>query len=214
MTTKEKKRSTWKESIETKVKNANFNADLLQKVKRREKLNPEETRQARKVMRENSLILDRLNDVDQMISTLKDRAIVYQAKLDSHERRKEFRRDNACFELFRGKFYRRLRGDKVIEHNVPKTQVCEYWDTMWNRKEDEDSAYEEYLYDCIPQQTEGESVFPSYEEFTDIVKWLPSWKAAGCDGVYNFFIKKCTPIHPYLYRLIRETCMGNLKGEQ
>ena len=72
MTTKEKKRSTWKESIETKVKNANFNADLLQKVKRREKLNPEETRQVRKVMRENSLILDRLNDVDQMISTLKD----------------------------------------------------------------------------------------------------------------------------------------------
>ena len=61
--------------------------------------------------------------------------------------------------------------------------------------------YDEYLLDhaaeCAP------TPFPSEEEFVRIVQQLPPWKAAGPDGVYNFFITQMTPLHKPLYSVVR-----------
>lgn len=42
---------------------------------------------------------------------------------------------------------------------------------------------------------------------------LSDWKAAGIDGIYNFFLKKCFSLHGNLYRLAKATCMGEIEGE-
>ncbi|EQB60316.1 hypothetical protein NAPIS_ORF02093 [Vairimorpha apis BRL 01] len=47
-------------------------------------------------------------------------------------------------------------------------------------------------------------IFPAYAEFQDIIKYLPNWKASGCNGIYNFFIKKYVPLHPFIYTCIKE----------
>ena len=214
MTAKEKKQSTWQESILAKAEKARMSVKLLEKVKAREKLSPEETKEGRRIMRELDLVLERFDDIEQAIGLLGERALVYEEKLNSFARRKEFRKDNVCFELYRSKFYRQLACEPSAECLVEKEEVKTYWDTMWNKREDKNESYEEYLYDYVPPVEPVEMVFPSYEEFLDIVRVLPSWKAAGCDGIYNFFIKRCSPMHPTLYKLIRETCMGELKGEE
>ena len=163
-------------------------------------------------MRELNLTLQRLDDVEQAINIHQTRVHIYQDKLDSYARRKEFRKDNVCFELYRNKFYRGLECEIPTEHVVDKNDVKAYWETMWNKSSADSKDYSGYLYEFIPPET-SENVFPSYQEFLDMVKELPSWKAVGCDGIYNFFIKKCSSLHEHIYNIIKKTCIGEINGE-
>jgi hypothetical protein len=40
------------------------------------------------------------------------------------------------------------------------------------------------------------------DEMLNLIDGLPNWKAVGNDRVYNFFIKRCTALHPYIVRKI------------
>ena len=53
------------------------------------------------------------------------------------------------------------------------------------------------------------NVFPTFEEFQEVVKYLPNWKAAGPDGIFNFFLKRFESIHQPLYQVIRKICLEN-----
>ncbi|KAL6120568.1 hypothetical protein NUSPORA_02682 [Nucleospora cyclopteri] len=45
-------------------------------------------------------------------------------------------------------------------------------------------------------------MFPTIDEFRDIIRYLPNWKTAGVDGVYNFFLKRMKSLHQPLYEII------------
>lgn len=156
--------------------------------------------------------MGRNGDIDEAIADIKAKVCVFSKKLEMHERRKEFRRQNQYFELFRRRFYRKISEAEVVTHQVTKDEIKEFWSTMWNRKENTEEDYDKYLCEFLPG-TESPNVFPSYEEFQQIVKFLPSWKAAGVDGIYNFFIKKCEPVHKHLYEIIRGICIGEVEEE-
>ncbi|EQB61451.1 hypothetical protein NAPIS_ORF00971 [Vairimorpha apis BRL 01] len=85
---------------------------------------------------------------------------------------------------------------------------------MWNKSDytNESKSFSEYLLDYLPE-SEEQTILLTYTEFQDIIKYLPNWKAAGCDGIYNFFIKKCVPLHPFLYSSIKEVCFGEKSPE-
>ncbi|TBU20345.1 reverse transcriptase [Hamiltosporidium tvaerminnensis] len=51
------------------------------------------------------------------------------------------------------------------------------------------------------------NTFPSLDEFVNIINWLPNWKAAGIDGIYNFFIEKLTTLHKYIYDIVKVICL-------
>ena len=38
--------------------------------------------------------------------------------------------------------------------------------------------------------------------------YLPNWKAAGIDGIYNFFIKKMSSLHSVLYEVVKTICLS------
>ncbi|KAL6120489.1 hypothetical protein NUSPORA_02779 [Nucleospora cyclopteri] len=46
-------------------------------------------------------------------------------------------------------------------------------------------------------------MFPTIDEFGDIIRYLSNWKAAGTAGVYNFFIKRMKIIHKPLNEIIK-----------
>ncbi|KAL6120506.1 hypothetical protein NUSPORA_02758 [Nucleospora cyclopteri] len=73
---------------------------------------------------------------------------------------------------------------------------------MWNEKEAKNTSYEEYLLECTPDQDDI-IVFPTIDEFGDIIRYLHNWKAAGVDEVFNFFIKKIKSLHQLLYEVIK-----------
>ena len=77
---------------------------------------------------------------------------------------------------------------------------------MWNKGE-EKRDYSEYIPKHLPE-SKGDEVFLSEKEFTEqIIKRLPNWKAAGIDGVYNFFIKYLKGMHGHIYRIVRGICI-------
>ncbi|KAL6120472.1 hypothetical protein NUSPORA_02797 [Nucleospora cyclopteri] len=111
----------------------------------------------------------------------------YKRKLDVYQSRLEFRRENNNFELYRNKFYKNLTGGSTVNHSVPEKEIKDCWANMWNEKESKNTSYEEYLLECAPDQ-DDKFVFPTIDEFRDIIRYLPNWKAAGVDEVLKEII--------------------------
>lgn len=214
LTTKTVKKSTWKEDIEEKIKEANISRDLLSKAMVQPLTASGELKQARKVMRQLGLVLDSRDGKIEAISKLTERAEVYQRKIDTCDKRRDFAKKNREFEVHRSQYYRDLNEETAGPIDVKVEDVKDFWSTMWNSTEENQDDFSEYLREYIPDEKQQKETFPSYLEFQEIIKYLPPWKAAGVDGIYNFFIKKCTSLHISIYNLIRETCMGKTVPEE
>jgi hypothetical protein len=153
-------------------------------------------------------------DAKEAISRCKERILVYSKKIEMHQKRMEFNQENVTFELFRRQFYRNLGETKVEKHQVPVTEIKNFWNTMWNKSENEsnEADLEKYLVEHLSGE-EPLNVFPTFNEFQEVVKYLPNWKAAGPDGIYNFFIKKFESLHQILYEVIKKICLENQSEE-
>ncbi|TBU08275.1 hypothetical protein CWI38_2283p0010 [Hamiltosporidium tvaerminnensis] len=132
-TRKEKPRSAWKENIESKISKLVLSKDLLEKARKQEKLSTSETESFKKIMREFNLNLSCNESLN-----------VYEKKITMHESRKQFRKENRMFELFRGRFYRGLSERVESEHVVSRDEIVSFWSTMWN-KNDDTVTYDDYL---------------------------------------------------------------------
>ncbi|TBU10378.1 reverse transcriptase [Hamiltosporidium tvaerminnensis] len=108
------------------------------------------------------------------------------------------------FELFRGRFYRGLSERVESEHVVYRDEISEFWSTMLNKNDDIVTS-DDYLILFVSDN--HPTTFPSLDEFVNIINWLPNWKAAGIDGIYNFFIKKLTTLHKYIYDIVKVICL-------
>ncbi|KAI4293463.1 hypothetical protein PAPHI01_2737, partial [Pancytospora philotis] len=205
-TARERKPSTWRISIEKKIAVNLERKKLLEISLAGGTLSESETREARRCMRELNLIQDLKRDAMEAISILNDRIRVFESKLASSEKRIAFRIHNRRFELYRGRFYKQLTEEHTVAHSVPQEEIAGFWSTMWNERERDKEAYDEYLLTFVPG-TDEQKVFPSAAEFDDIVRYLPNWKAAGPDGVYSYFIKHIKSLHDHLYKIIRQTCL-------
>lgn len=86
-------------------------------------------------MRDFKLILEERNEVFQVILTINESIQIYQKKINVYEKRKEFRRQDQCFELFLRRFYRNLIEDSKKIHNVLNDEIRDYWSTMWNKEQ-------------------------------------------------------------------------------
>ena len=109
--------------------------------------------------------------------------------------------------MYRKRFYRDLGGTERTgeDEKVPIEQIREFWSTMWD-EDPEQRDFSGYLKEFDPGIEEPIG-FPSRKEFGDMIQRLPNWKAAGCDRVYNYFIKQMTGLHDHIYRLVKEVCL-------
>ncbi|KAF7678794.1 hypothetical protein TCON_2567 [Astathelohania contejeani] len=128
---KPKLQSNWKQSIGNKISALNNSIELLKKAKDRSKLFGIEIKTAKQVMKRFNLTLEKPHDVMKAIISLKELTRIYEKKLEMHTKRKERRRKNQCFELYRSKFYRKLSGVDIPEHQVDINEIREYWSKMW-----------------------------------------------------------------------------------
>jgi hypothetical protein len=143
------------------------------------KLQPgEEQSEGRKIMRELNLILERKDNIIEAISRLNEKAAIYQRKLDTYVKRKEFSKINRKYELQRSQFYRDLGDSEKAHINIETETVKEFWNTMWNPTKSESKDYSEYIREYIPECENNPNYFPSTTEFSEIIKYLPNWKAA------------------------------------
>jgi len=194
-TTRMRKQSEWRPNIERKIAALKATKTLLEQVKDGVVLSTAQQTQARKAMREHKLTLSKPHDVTEAVTLIGHDIQVYEKKLVVSDHRKEFRRANHQFELYRGRFYRELAGENTREkHNVPNEAVKDFWTTMWNKDEAAEDMFDEYLVGFEAGEDPA-IAFPTHAEFLELVKYLPNWKAAGVDGIYNFFIKHIDTLH-------------------
>ncbi|MGL4850845.1 MAG: hypothetical protein ACRC28_18320, partial [Clostridium sp.] len=211
VTEKEKAKGVWLKSINNKILTINASIELLARYKDDSNhLKGEDLRAARRLMRTYGLILDKPKDRETVISHLKERTVIYSDKIRKHEKRKAFRKENDKFELYRGRFYRDLSSEEALEHNVFLEEIKDTWSKMWEEDDCPNSHLKlnEYVLNHTPGEKE-ETCFPKKIEFCEIIKWLPNWKAAGPDGVFNFFIKSISSLHPEIYKVIRNICLAS-----
>ncbi|KAK1350582.1 hypothetical protein LUQ84_000810 [Hamiltosporidium tvaerminnensis] len=129
-TRKEKPRSARKENIESKISKLVLSKDLLEKARKQEKLSTSETKSLKKIMREFNLNLSSVTDLSEALVKKNESLNVYEKKITMHESRKQFRKENRMFELFRGRFYRGLSERVESEHVVSRDEIVSFWSTM------------------------------------------------------------------------------------
>jgi hypothetical protein len=205
-TEKEKKKSEWRENIEKKIRDLTTTIELLWKKGEGKELSKEEVKEARRIMREKGLIMDKPRELAKVKMEMEEKKRIYEDKIRKYGMRIEYSRQNRRFELYRGRFYRDMEGEGPREHEVSKEEIKGFWDTMWKEEGMVGNEADEYLLEFITGDEE-QIVFPSFEEFRVIIEYLPNWKAAGVDSIYNYFNKKLTSIHQDLYRIIKEICL-------
>jgi hypothetical protein len=210
ITRSKKEPSKWKEAIVTKITALKEKLDLIVRHEKNEKLNKEEKARLIKIFRDDNKLLARKSDLMEMKSHIDGAILIYEKKIKISENRKEYRRQNRKYELYRGRFYRDLEINETANKDVSfiKTEeIANFWSKMWNRAEKDDERGKKYK-EIVPIHGSKEKdhfVFPSIEEFKEIIKCLPNWKAAGPDNIFNFFIKQLSSLHGTLYKLIKET---------
>ncbi|WUR05216.1 uncharacterized protein VNE69_12201 [Vairimorpha necatrix] len=203
MASKKPKPSSWKESILKKITEIKDKVVLIKKARAFDKLSNEEKREVKKVMRELNMLASLHRDTSEAIAILNERKAIYSRKLEVADRRREYRRENQNFELYRSNFYRKLKCANEVTLKVSKEDISSFWSTMWNKKEQSEdcNSFEEYLLEYIPD-SQDQITFPTLQEF-----------AAGCDGIFIFFIKKCEALHPFLYKIVKEVCLDGKEPE-
>ncbi|KAF9762763.1 hypothetical protein NGRA_1774 [Nosema granulosis] len=144
-----------------------------------------------------------------MKSYLEEAILVYEKKIKISNNRKEYRRRNRKYELYRGRFYRDLECNNIFdigESLINTEDIDSFWSKMWNREDEENrkKKYKEIVPDNGVKDKE-DFIFPSLKEFKEIIKSLPNLKASGPDNIYNFFIKQLSSLHNTLYKLVKET---------
>ncbi|TBU11359.1 reverse transcriptase, partial [Hamiltosporidium tvaerminnensis] len=201
-TRKEKPRSAWKENIESKISKLVLSKDLLEKARKQEKLSTPETKSLKKIMREFNLNLSSVTDLSEALVKKNESLNVYEKKITMYASRKQFRKENRIFELFRGRFYRGLSERVESEHVVSRDEIVSFWSTMWN-KNDETVTYDDYL---IPFK-----LTTLHKYLYDIVKVICLEGTPQADWFYcglTYLIPKEIPQRGSDYRPI--TCMSNL----
>ncbi|KAF7683049.1 hypothetical protein TCON_1736 [Astathelohania contejeani] len=157
-------------------------------------------------MKRFNLTLENPHDVMEAIISLKESARICGKKLEMHTKRKERRLENQCFELYRSKFYWKLSGVDGPGHQADINKISEYWSKMWETTNKTSNGYDEYLVEHLSDSIES-TTFPNLKEFEDVIKYLPNWKAAGIDGIFNFFIKHISSVHKHFYDIIKDICL-------
>lgn len=120
--------SKWRENIEKKIESWKNLITLLERVKRLEKLSNDEKNKLKAFMGQEGLKIGNGMDASEAISILNEKVLIFSKKIEMHEKRKQFSKENNSFELYRRRFYRSLsEGEERVEHNVPEADIKEFW---------------------------------------------------------------------------------------
>ena len=206
LTHRERSPSPWRASIEAKIARCESEGGRLAehianlRNKRRASMGVE----VRKILRREGARKWDVNDITRAKVDIEERAAVYRKKIESHERRRSFRRTNDFFEFNRRMFYRRLHEDAMPNGTQSDEEMVTFWSKVWEKQDTQD---------CFDDLIEGQNILAEQtdeimnigKKLVEIVERLPNWKTPGVDKLYNFFIKRCTALHDYLTEIVGET---------
>jgi hypothetical protein len=118
--------SSWKANIEKKIEGLKSLIIMLERVLKLEKLEKNDKSKVLAFMSQEKFRMASALDAKEAISRCNERILVYAKKIEMHEKRKVFFRQNASFELYRRRFYKSLESTEVVVHQVTTTKIKEF----------------------------------------------------------------------------------------
>ncbi|XP_029656130.1 uncharacterized protein LOC115230029 [Octopus sinensis] len=151
-------------------------------------------------------------ELSRIESLLHDLIRVKKKQIAVYNSRKDFRKDNVCFELNRRRFYRNLsKSNEVTTYSFDDEECMSFWEKVWSKRREISVS----LDNVSKRITGSEDMLPDLTNnyIMEIIKYLPDWKAPGCDGIYNFFIKRLESLHEFLCVEIKKIINGDYMPE-
>ncbi|AFZ80794.1 hypothetical protein BEWA_002010 [Theileria equi strain WA] len=206
VTYKEWEPSNWKENMEFKIAGFKYTKDLIDRDELYD-LSKQERGRAIQYMKNRGKILENPQHRLEEKVVLDEKILIYQTRIDRSVERIQFNKDNSNFEKNTRKFFRNLLNQGNSQDHPSPVEMEGHWSPTWDARPTNPEKFERYLY-LNPTVVREEKDFISEEEFYEIIKGLPDWKACGVDGVYNFFIKRTRRLYLLFYELTKHACTG------
>ncbi|XP_029655022.1 uncharacterized protein LOC115228605 [Octopus sinensis] len=187
-------KSTWLEDTERKISKLRENLTFVNKFNGQQ--SKDEKEKTLNILCSFGYKKSRKGELARVSSLIEDRVKIMEKKISTYRSRKSFRQDNFCFELNRRRFYRRLNCEnKDSDCQVPEDKCLSFWKGVWKKEENRAPKA------IVGKHITGAEQLPSdvkTDFIKNVIQCVPNWKAAGCDGVYGFFIKKFEALHGHL----------------
>ncbi|XP_029657904.1 uncharacterized protein LOC115232201 [Octopus sinensis] len=200
LTTRARPQSTWLENTERKISKLADEIDTVRSFSK-QTLPQAEKQKAMDVLCRYGYKKSKKGELTRIETLLNDLIRIKKKQISIHSSRKNFRKDNACFELNRRRFYRNLSSsNEATLYGFGDGECLSFWEDVWSKKNMGPVVYDFVGVRC----TGGETMRPHFTSdfIMDMLKCAPDWKACGCDGTYNFFLKKMDSLHGFLCKEI------------
>ncbi|CAH2094088.1 unnamed protein product [Euphydryas editha] len=207
----------WQNRLENKIK------DLRAKIGRLTQYI--QGKRSRKVLKEVQAITENYrthtsheepnSQLTHFLDTLKQKLTVVSSRLNRYTKCTIRKSQNNQFKNNEKQFYRQLNNSSTnrtnksnnTESNVPPAdEMRRYWADIW-----ENPTYHNNEASWINTEIENsvnieqmKFEYVQIDTFQDVIRNSHNWKAPGSDFIHNFWYKKFTYIHPYLYNYINE----------
>jgi len=138
-----------------------------------------------------------------VIETIKQKILAYSNKLRRYTARGQSFHQNRQFQNDQRKFYEALTSPHRHAHKVQScssdlaSEILQFWNSLWgnqivhNTQAGWISRVKELLNDIVPQQR----VSITHEKVLSATKKLKNCRAAGLDGIQNFWLKYFKSLH-------------------
>ncbi|KAL0851472.1 hypothetical protein ABMA28_007269 [Loxostege sticticalis] len=154
-----------------------------------------------------------------VLDTLKQKLALKAHRLSRYLKALRRKNDNKLFTTNEKCFYRQLKGsyntdnDSNEQATLPdREDLKNYWADLWEQRKshNEEAKWikeEERRWENIEEM---EFLDLTKEDIETVTRKMKNWKAAGVDGVQNFWYKKLA----FLHEILAKKCTEVIKGEE
>ena len=145
---------------------------------------------------------------EEFLDTLKQKLSLKSQRLARYNKALRRKIDNDLFHNSEKVFYRNLnKKQDTINSEIPeKEALLNYWTDLWKKKEshNEEAEWLSDVENRWKDVSDMEFVNFTREDIEKVVRHVKNWKAAGIDGIHNFWYKKFYALHDILANIITD----------
>ncbi|KAG0435826.1 Retrovirus-related Pol polyprotein from type-2 retrotransposable element R2DM, partial [Dictyocoela muelleri] len=151
--------------------------------------------------------INTIDDLNAIEYKIKNIYCLLNKKFKCDQDYKEYKKNNYKFELNRRAFYDSLKSQdntQSTKKELNAIEVFNYWTNILSKPVENKAKLnklDEYYKIKNDEIIESEKITIYQEELDTIISKLSIWKAAGPDGIFNFWIKNITALHMPLLTL-------------
>lgn len=149
--------------------------------------------------------------INEYLDTLKQKLAVKSHRLARYKKAKDRKDNNRLFTTSEKQFYRKMKNTNNYVIKPPSTEsLKEFWSKVWTYNAEHNREAEWIHSEIARSQFVQDMEFDDIDdkELQCIINKTHNWKAAGIDGIHNYWLKKLVVVHNKLAKQITDIIKG------